>query len=96
SNVFLRYKVPLKENKSQLLHTLNWRWNMIIEKGTRSLFSDSKDKSIQEKVANTLDYAKSVIDSKQVYVKDQEKLPIELRSFYVGSSEPPFRHGDDL
>lgn len=96
SNIFLRYEVPFKDKPKKLLHTLNWRWNMVIEKGTRSLFSNSKDQSIKEKVTNTLDYAKSVVDSGQIYVKDQEKLPIELRSFFVGDSEPPFKHGDDL
>ncbi|MEK6765237.1 MAG: hypothetical protein AABY49_03290 [Planctomycetota bacterium] len=96
SNIFLKYEVPFKDKPKKLLHTLNWRWNVVIEKGTRSLFSNSKDQSIKEKVANTLDYAKSVVDSGQIYVKDQGNLPTELRSFFVGDSEPPFTHGDDL
>jgi hypothetical protein len=96
SDIFLRYEVPFKEDKRKLLHTLNWRWNMIVESGTRSLFSDSNDKNIKEKVSNTLDYAKTVVDSGQIHVKDEDNLPIELRSFWVGNSEPPFKHGDDL
>jgi len=96
SNIFFRYEVPFKEDKRKLLHTLNWRWNMIVESGTRSLFSCSNDENIKKKISNTLDYAKAVVDSGQIYVKDQNEFPIELRSFFVGNSKPPFRHGDDL
>lgn len=96
SSVFLKYPVPFKDGSSNILHTLNWRFNLVVEKGTRSLFSESSDESIREKVQNTLNYAKAVVDSGKIYVRDQEFLPVELRSFFVGDREPPFPHGDDL
>lgn len=96
SNVFLRYPVPYKDGTTEELHTLNWRFNLFVEKGTRSLFTTSNENHIIEKVQNTLKYAKTVIDLGKVYVQDQSLLPVELRSFFSGSKNPPFTHGDDL
>lgn len=96
SQVFFLYPVPFKDGTKRPLHTINWRFNFIVEKGTRSLFSQSEDTAIREKIQNTLDYAKAIIDSGKIYVSEQENLPVELRSFYVGESEPAFPHGDDL
>lgn len=96
SDIFFTYNVPFKDGSFHSHHTLNWRWNMIVKNGTRSLFSKSQDSVVTEKVSNTLAYAKSVVDSKRVYVPSQEQLPVELRSFWVGDQEPPFEHGDDL
>lgn len=93
--VFMRYKIPLKEGSIRELHTLNWRYNMVVKEGTRSLFARAGDKDIMKKVNHTLDYAKTVVDGKRVYARGSE-VPIELRTFYVGSSLPPFKHGDDL
>jgi len=96
NTLFLEYPVPFKDGSTKQMHTINWRFNLIVEKGTRSLFSDNLDVSITDKVCNTLAYAKAVIDTGKIYVHDQEHLPIELRSFYIGSSEPPYKHGDNL
>lgn len=96
SQLFFFYPVPLKDGTRAALHTLNWRFNLLVQKGTRSLFSQSDEVSIREKVQNTLQYAKAIIESGKVYVSEQEKLPVELRSFYIGDSQAPFSHGDDL
>lgn len=96
SSVFLKYPVPLKDGSNINLHTLNWRFNLVVEKGTRSLFSESSDESIRKKVQNTLSYAKAVVDSGKIYVNNQEHLHVELRTFFVGGKKPPFLHGDDL
>lgn len=96
SDIFFEYDVPFKDGATNRYHTLNWRWNMIVKDGTRSLFSESQDDVVTKKINNTLDYAKSVIDSKRVYVQNQDQLPVELRSFWVGDQQPPFSHGDDL
>ena len=96
SDIFFEYDVPLKDGSTKKFHTLNWRWNMIVKDGTRSLFSGSKDVRVSEKINNTLAYAKSIVDSKRVYVQNQDQLPVELRSFWVGNQQPPFAHGDDL
>lgn len=96
NTLFFKYPVPFKDGNTEQMYTINWRFNLIVEKGTRSLFSESVDVSIADKVRNTLAYAKAVIDNGKIYVYDQEHLPIELRSFYIGSLEPPYKHGDNL
>lgn len=95
-DIFWEYDVPFKDGSTKKFHTLNWRWNMIVKDGTRSLFSGSDDTGVSEKINNTLAYAKSIVDSKRVYVQNQDQLPVELRSFWVGDQQPPFKHGDDL
>jgi hypothetical protein len=96
SQIFLKYDVPFKDKTNDKLHTINWRWNLVVEDGTKSLFLQKEDKNVLEKINNTLQYAKYVISTKKVYVQDQKNLPIELRSMFIGSSEPPFKHGDDF
>ncbi len=96
SDAFLKYLVPFKDGSSKKMHTLNWRFNFIVEKGTRSLFNEASDESSKEKIKNTFEYARAIVKSGRIYVKEQDLLPVELRSFYVGSKEPPFPHGDDL
>ncbi len=96
NDVFFEYPVPLKNDEVLLSRTLNWRFNLIVKNGTRSLFPSHSDPKVKIKVHNTLEYSKAVIESGRIYVKDQKDLPIELRSFWVGDSEPPFSHGDDL
>jgi hypothetical protein len=96
NDLLFEYPVPFKDGTTKQLRTLNWRWNLIVEKGTRSLFSDSQDLKIAEKTRNTLKYAEVFVQRGKLYVKDQSNLPVELRSFYIGAKEPPFEHGDDL
>ena len=96
SEIFKLHPVPLKNGSTKRLHTINWRYNYIIEKGTRSLFPANSDPGVQRKLDNTLAFAKAIIDGGNVYAQDEGALPIELRSFWVGSHEPPFPHGDDL
>lgn len=96
SNIFLQYLVPFKGGGRKELNTINWRFNLIVEKGTRSLMPYSNNKDVIEKITNTLEYAKHVVDSGQIYVYNQSELPIEVRSFWCGGKEPPFPHGDDL
>ena len=95
-DIFLRYKVPMKDGSFKELRTLNWRFNLIVEKGTRSLFVESGPPDVMQKVTNALNYAEAVVRSGRIYVADQSKLPVELRSMWVGGKEPPFKHGDDL
>lgn len=96
NDLLFEYPVPFKDGTTKQLRTLNWRWNLIVEKGTRSLFSNSDDLRIVEKISNTLKYAEAVVQTGRLYVKDQSNLPAELRSFYIGAKEPPFKHGDNL
>lgn len=98
SEIFMRYKIPLKDGSRRELHMLNWRLNMVVEEGTRSLFAKVGDTDIMEKLNNTLDYARTVVDRGRVCARGAE-VPIELRTFYVGSSPPAdrmYKHGGDL
>jgi len=96
NDLLFEYAVPLKDGTTRRLRTINWRWNLIVEKGTRSLFSDSDDPKVIEKIRNTLKYAETFVQRGRVYVEDQSNLPVELRSYFIGGKEPPFEHGDDL
>ncbi|MDO9559858.1 MAG: hypothetical protein Q7I89_09280 [Syntrophales bacterium] len=96
NDLLFEYPVPLKDGTTKSLKTLNWRWNLVVEKGTRSLFSNSDDPKVVEKVGNTLKYLEAFVGRGRLYVKDQSELPVELRSWYIGAKEPPFEHGDDL
>lgn len=95
-DIFLRYKVPMKDGTYENYRTLNWRFNLVVEKGTRSLFVENGAADVMQKIANTLDYAETVVKSGRIYVADQSALPVELRSMFVGEIEPPFLHGDNL
>jgi len=92
----LRHSVPVQCGTSMRLRTLNWRFNLVVEKGTRSLFVSDGPPDVMQKVANTLKYAETVVGSGRIYVADQSSLPVELRSMWIGGKEPPFPHGDDL
>ena len=96
NDLLFEYAVPLKDGTTKQMKTLNWRWNLVVENGTRSLFSDSDDPKVVEKVNNTLRYVQTFVQRGRLYVKDQSNLPVELRSYYIGAKEPPFEHGDDL
>jgi hypothetical protein len=95
-DLLFEYAVPMKDGTTRRLKTINWRFNLVAEKGTRSLFSDSNDPKVIEKVRNTLKYVEAFVQRGRIYVKDQSNLPVELRSYYIGGKEPPFDHGDDL
>ncbi|MCY3020753.1 MAG: hypothetical protein NTW87_17180 [Planctomycetota bacterium] len=94
--VFWSYPVPLKDGRTVTLRTFNWRFNLIVEKGTKSLFRVSQEPSARAKVENTLAYAKAVIQSVAAYVTPMENVPVELRRYFVGAKKPPFDHGDEL
>jgi hypothetical protein len=95
-DLLFEYAVPMKDGTTRRLKTINWRWNLVVEKGTRSLFSDSDNPKVIEKVRNTLKYVETFVQGGRIYVKDQSNLPVELRSYFIGGKEPPFDHGDDL
>lgn len=95
-NIFLKYSVPFKGGARKKLHTINWRFNFVVQEGTRSLMPRSASHDVIEKVKNTLEYAKIVVDSEELYFNSEVSAPVELRLFSCGDREPPFPHGDDL
>lgn len=94
--LFPKYMVPLKEADSSCMRVVSWRYNFVAEHGTRSLFRGNNETATMEKIKNTLDYARWFVERGRVYATDQSVCPVELRAFYVGHSEPPFQHGDEL
>lgn len=95
-SLFLKYPVPLKSGGMLETRTLNWRWNLVVERGTRSLFPPSSEDAAQEKIRNALAYAGDVVKSGRCYSADEAACPNELRAFWIGCREPPFPHGDEL
>jgi hypothetical protein len=94
-NVFLKYDVPLKDGSAKQMRTINWRFNYVVEKGTKSLMPISNNSNVNEKITNTLKYAKYVVKSGEVYTSKDIVSPVEFSVFWVGSNEPPFKHGDE-
>lgn len=94
NGIFLPYNVPMKDGTSRRMRTLNWRCNLIVQKGTRSLFLPSNDGSVIQKQVNTLKYAEEFVARKQTYLHGH--VPLEFQAFWAGDSQPPFEHGDEL
>ncbi|MDP3880492.1 MAG: hypothetical protein Q8Q07_09355, partial [Dehalococcoidales bacterium] len=94
--LFPEYNIPLKSGKSNRLRSLNWRFNLVVKLGTKSLFPQTKIEEINSKQRNALDYAKWIRSSRLAYISNTP--PIEVRTFYVGhsSQKPPFDHGDEF
>lgn len=98
-NLFPEYEVPMKSGPKQKLRTLNWRWNLFVDTGTRSLFEESVDLTVQEKVNEALKYAKYIRDANKAYPADQESTPVEVRKIFrvfgpPGTDTPT--HGDEF
>lgn len=94
--LFVKYNVPLKKGKISEKRVINWRYNLIIEQGTKSLFKRTNEWSAKNKIDNTLLFSKYIRMNNLAYSKDDKNCPIEIRSFYVGGKEPPFNHGDEF
>lgn len=92
----VQYPVPMKSGKTQRISVLNWRWQLILEEGVQAHIDPfrSTTPSIREKLDNTLDFARA--QRPFAYPNDESTIPVELRSFWVGTRLPPFSHGDEL
>jgi len=91
-----RYPVPLKGGEPREMVTVNWRWNLIVERGTRSLLPAAEDDASRRKIENTESYLQAVVAAGLTYAAQPGAIPAELQTFWVGEREPPFAHGDDL
>jgi hypothetical protein len=94
--LFPEYDVPMKLGKSAKSRVINWRFNLVVKNGTRSLFPNINQDDVIRKQNNTLEFALWVRKSKLAYISNVP--PIEVRTFYIGDSsqKPPFDHGDEL
>ena len=96
--LFPMYSVPLKSGGVRECRTLNWRWNLIVKNGIRSLFRETSDPAVARKIANALGYARWVRSTGVAYPVDPSLVPVEVQSVFVGDGPPPpsFMHGDEL
>lgn len=95
-HLFPKYLVPLKGGATKELHVVSWRFNLIVQNGTRSLFDTrSGELSSIRKVENTLTFANFFKNSFSL-LSEQSSTPVEVRILFIGDKEPPFTHGDDL
>lgn len=94
--LFPTYAVPIKSGPPASMRILNWRFNLVAKHGTKALFHASDRSDVRRKISNTLEYARWVVDGGKVYAVDQSEYPVELRTFWIGETEPPFLHGDEF
>jgi len=96
--LFPRYRVPMKAGPIRDFHTLNWRWNIVSEKGTAALFNDEGDWSAKTKIQAALDFALEIRTSGRSYPLTPDSIPVEVRAFFVADGDPNNRpmpvHGD--
>ncbi|MBN1778022.1 MAG: hypothetical protein JW811_07860 [Clostridiales bacterium] len=96
--LFPIYTVPLKNNEIRTSRVINWRENIISDKGTKAFFKNpSNNQSIQRKIDNTLEFAKAVVKIGAYF--NCTAVPQRYRHLFV-SKEPPERgnmpkHGDE-
>ena len=96
--LFPLYLVPLKTGTVRLHRSINWRWNLVVADGTKSLFRNTNRWQDRRKVNNALEYARWIRNANLAYPKDPDSVPVEVRTYFVSSGPPPpkFDHGDDL
>jgi len=97
NTLFPVYPVPLKTGTVRECRTLNWRWNLVVKSGTRSLFHETSDPEAMKKITNALAYAKWIRAAGLAYPADPASVPVEVRRFFVGDELPPpsYIHGDE-
>ncbi|BBB29138.1 hypothetical protein [Neptunomonas japonica] len=96
--LFVKYPVPMKRGEVKELYTINWRWNLIIQKGTKSLLGEPTDWAAKVKIDNTLKYAKFIRSNPLAYPADSFDCPIEIRTMYAAEGPPGDKmpsHGDE-
>lgn len=96
--LFPEYDVPLKSGHIEKMHTLNWRWNLVAERGTLSFLGRPNEWSARRKVDAALQYVLYLKGRDLVYPSDDNLIPVEARRIYIGSGPAPQTppvHGDE-
>lgn len=93
---FMEYPVPWKQTPQPAHRILNWRFNTVIEVGSRKLLQDARLHEEPSKFNNVIKYLEHVRASGSVYFGEGAKNPAECPTFWIGSTQPPFKHGDEL
>ncbi len=95
AQILAEYPVPFK-NEENIPHiVINWRLNLIVKYGTKSLLPEPFDMQSEIKISNTLKFARYLRNSEQAYKNLNEKWQ---QKFYVSDTDPtriPPEHGDD-
>ncbi|MDP2898519.1 MAG: hypothetical protein Q8Q12_18425 [bacterium] len=104
SSLLLPYPVPFKADppsvRGRAVDTdreylcINWRFNLVVKDGTRSLFREPRDSDARVKIENTLRFC-SVVRKLGKHWADDPKLPLEKQRHVVGFMTPPLVHGDE-
>jgi hypothetical protein len=88
----------MKRGAIKELYTINWRWNLVVQKGTKSLLGKANDWAAKVKIDNTLAYAKYIRNKSLAYPTNGSVCPIEIRTMYVAEGNPGKimpTHGDE-
>lgn len=96
--LFVKYPVPMKRGEVVELYTVNWRWNLVVQKGTASLLGSPKEWGAKTKIDNTLKYARYIRENPLAYPVNGAACPIEIRTMYVAEGPPGEQmpgHGDE-
>jgi|GEM_PF-1648364 len=92
--ILYKYNVPFKDGSFNSYRVINWRVNYIVKNGTKSLLINKENNpDVEKKIQNTLLFAKHIRDRGRIY---SDKVPTLFKTFYIGDSEPPFKHGDEF
>lgn len=95
SQVLTAYSVPFKNGTKITCLVINWRLNLVVTAGTKSLLPKPIDISSTNKIENTLKFANYIKVTKQAYKKLSENWQ---QRFYVAETPPtrtPPKHGDE-
>lgn len=93
---FLEYPIPWKGSAQAAHRILNWRFNTVIEVGSRKLLQDARLDQALSKYQNTINYLQHVRASGAVHFGDSSPKPAECSTVWLGPTQPPFKHGDEL
>lgn len=93
---FLEYPVPWKDVALQAHRILNWRFNTVIQAGSRKMLEDARVNLEPRKYQNVIKYLEHIRTSSAVHFGDGSPKPAECPTVWIGPTQPPFKHGDDL
>lgn len=95
AQILTEYAVPFKNGEKIPHLVINWRLNLIVKYGTKTLLPKPFDTPSDIKIENTLKFAKYIRDTKQAYKKLNEKWQ---QALFVADTPPtriPIKHGDE-
>ena len=99
-HVLVRYDPPMKPEVRTVLQprwVLNWRLNLIIMEGTRSLFPKPQDERQQAKLDNTLQFCKWLRDRDMTILEDPPRPWLGFHGVgLLRDRDTQWVHGDEF